>query len=259
MLYTLGKVFVWFALAFVLGAVVGWIVHHVVRCSASSHGAKAGKVAKVLKTAEADAARQASNRTELKELRSRIAALGPVENERDRLRRDLAELRAARASELDTRIAAPDPPEIVPDDYRVLLADRDALRALVGRHEATLGVQAATIGRLQSHIDSESSSAPAAPDLTVGAATLGRRLWLDDLTVVHGITREIAELCHEQEINTWWALANSDVRLLRTLLERAGLSPADHDPSSWPQQARLLAHGSWQQFVNLTTRLQRGR
>ncbi len=264
MLYTLGKVFVWFVAAFVLGALVGWIVHHVLRCSSSTHGAKVNKRTQV---ADVDGPRDIASRAELKELRSRIAALEPAEQERDRLRRDLAELRAARAAERATErageqhvvLAAPMQPEAVPDGYDALRADRDGLRHLISRHEATIGVQAATINRLQSHIDSESSSGPPPPDLTAGAALLGRPIKLDDLTLVVGIDRDIAALCHRQEINTWWALANTDVRVLRGILEQAGPNSQHHDPSSWPQQARLLAHGSWQQFVSLARHLPAGR
>ncbi len=255
MLYTLGKVFVWFVAAFVLGAVVGWIIHHVLRCSMPGHGAKAAKSAKAAKAAEEGAAREATNRLELKELRSRVAALEPVAQERDRLRRDLVELRASREAERNAPIQPPARVELLPDDYAALRAERDSLRGLVSRHEATIGVQAAAMNRLQSHIDSESGSAPPAPDLNAGANILGRRLRLDDLTVVVGITREIAALCYEQEIETWWALANTDVRVLRAMLEHAGVSLQEVDPSSWPQQARLLAHGSWQHFVNLARRL----
>ena len=258
MLYTLGIVFVWFVLAFVLGAVVGWFVHRVVRRSPASLSPQVSPARNEAggDTAESSASMQAL-RAELKELKSRVVALEPVEFERDRLRRELAELRAIRASELKIAVSKPIRTPPPPDDVSALRDERNQLRALLGRHEATIGIQAATIDRLQSHVDSASQGAPRPPDVEIGRSMLGTAIQLDDLTVVVGIDTEIADLCRQHEITTWWGLANTDVRVLRSMLEAAGHSAEQHDPSSWPQQARLLAHGSWQQFVNLTNRLPR--
>ena len=258
MLYTLGIVFVWFVLAFVLGALVGWFMHRVVRRSSANRSPKASAP---LNDASGDTAESSVNmralRAELKELKSRVVALEPVEFERDRLRRELAELRAIRASELKIAVSKPIRTPPPPDDVSALRDERNQLRALLGRHEATIGIQAATIDRLQSHVDSASQGAPRPPDVEIGRSMLGTAIQLDDLTVVVGIDTEIADLCRQHEITTWWGLANTDVRVLRSMLEAAGHSAEQHDPSSWPQQARLLAHGSWQQFVNLTNRLPR--
>jgi predicted flap endonuclease-1-like 5' DNA nuclease len=258
MLYTLGIVFVWFVLAFVLGAVVGWFVHRVVRRSSAPRSPKASPPRNEVsgELAESSASTQAL-RGELKELKSRVVALEPVEFERDRLRRELAELRTIRASELKIAVGKPIQTPPPPDDVSDLRNERDQLRVLLGRHEATIGIQAATIDRLQSHVDSESQAAPRPPDLEIGRSMLGTAIQRDDLTVVVGIDTDIAALCHQHEITTWWGLANTDVRVLHRMLEEAGRSANQYDPSSWPQQARLLAHGSWQQFVNLTNRLPR--
>ena len=191
-------------------------------------------------------------RAELRELRSRVAFLEPAQDERDRLRRDLTDLRAARVVELSEHSQQVESAGVDFDDSQALRAELGALRALVSRHEATVGIQAATINRLHSQLDSESSSATPTPDLRAAEAVLARRVKLDDLTVVVGIDRESAALCHQQGISTWWALANTDVRALRAMLAQAGRDAREHDPRSWPQQARLLANGSWQQFVDLT-------
>jgi predicted flap endonuclease-1-like 5' DNA nuclease len=276
MLYTLERVFALFVLAFVLGALVGWVAHHVLRCSSANHGAKAGRAntANTASTAngdkrakrskdssntDADASRDVTSRIEVRELRSRLAALEPVEQERDRLRRELAELRTRRAAEPELPAPAPPVVEPIADAQATMRADLEALRKMLSRYEATIGVQTATINRLQSHLDSEPANAPPPPDVESGAALLGRRFRLDDLAVVVGVTREIAQMFNEQGISTWWALANTDVSVLREVLADAGFDPRQYDPSSWPQQARLLAHGSWQQFVNLAQRLPRGR
>jgi hypothetical protein len=62
----------------------------------------------------------------------------------------------------------------------------------------------------------------------------------------------------DKGITTWWALANSDVELLRSVLREAGPKFQVHDPRSWPQQARLLAFGEWEKFLTLAAALRYG-
>ena len=255
MLYTLGIVFGWFVLAFVLGAILGWVVHHVVRCSSVRHGAKSASTPaapSVTASTAAASVELADSRAELKELRARVSRLEPAALERDTLRNELVDLRASRAPEWSAPARIPAQPTQATDQHAALRADRERLSKLVHRHEATIGVQAATIHRLQSHLDSVSVSAPPSPDLDGGAAVLGRPIMLNDLTVIKGIDTDIQALCHREEITTWWSLANTDAAVLRLMLERAGGRVQMRDPSSWPEQARLLAHGSWQQFRKLT-------
>jgi predicted flap endonuclease-1-like 5' DNA nuclease len=96
-------------------------------------------------------------------------------------------------------------------------------------------------------------------DLDAAAAVLGRAIGRDDLTVVEGIGPKIAELLAGIGVRTWAELAAADVGVLRTMLQDAGPRFAMHDPSTWPQQARLLATGSWAEFAALTEQLDGGR
>lgn len=96
-------------------------------------------------------------------------------------------------------------------------------------------------------------------DLDAAAAVIGSRIVADDLTVVEGIGPKIAELCHGIGIRTWSDLAETEVSLLRTMLNDAGQRFKAHDPGTWPQQATLLASGLWDEFVALTDRLDGGR
>ena len=99
--------------------------------------------------------------------------------ERDRLRRELDEVRAASIAAINAAAAdskgrstwtetlasaAPAAPRAGAEqaDAEVLRAERDRWRLLAHRHEATIGVQAATIDRMQSQLDGASggSSAP---------------------------------------------------------------------------------------------------
>ncbi|HAP75988.1 MAG TPA: hypothetical protein DCR14_07900 [Acidimicrobiaceae bacterium] len=102
-------------------------------------------------------------------------------------------------------------------------------------------------------------SATATPNVTEAAVVLGRKIVLDDLTVVEGVGPRIGQLCHSIGIRTWWALANTEVDVLRAMLNDAGPRFQMHDPTSWPEQARLLAHGQWREFAELTRRLHGGR
>ena len=102
-------------------------------------------------------------------------------------------------------------------------------------------------------------TAPPRPDLEAGEAMLGGPLRFDDLTVVEGIGPQIAQLCVARGIDSWWAMANTDVDRLRRMLAAAGPRFQVQDPSSWPEQARLLAHGDWAGFKRLTHALRGGR
>jgi predicted flap endonuclease-1-like 5' DNA nuclease len=94
-----------------------------------------------------------------------------------------------------------------------------------------------------------------APDLDVGAVVLGRPVRLDDLRAISGIGPAIEGLCHGVGIRTWWDLATTEVSTLRAMLSDAGPRFGMHDPTSWPQQARLLAEGRWEEFRALEARI----
>lgn len=92
-----------------------------------------------------------------------------------------------------------------------------------------------------------------ATSAAAGAAeVLGRPVDVDDLTVIEGIGPQIADLCHGIGIRTWEEMSTTEVSLLRTMLTDAGQRFKAHDPSTWPQQAALLASGAWAEFAALT-------
>lgn len=103
-----------------------------------------------------------------------------------------------------------------------------------------------------------STPAPGVPGVaTVAAAeaVLGRPVRPDDLTVVEGLGPAAADLCHGIGIVTWRDLAETEVSLLRTMLDDAGARYQVHDPTTWPTQAALLADGRWREFGDLVTTL----
>ena len=88
---------------------------------------------------------------------------------------------------------------------------------------------------------------------------LGRKVVVDDLTVVEGIGPNVESLCHGIGIYTWRDLADTEVSLLRTMLSDAGSRVQLTDPDTWPEQARLLADGEWTEFVALASSVRASR
>lgn len=105
----------------------------------------------------------------------------------------------------------------------------------------------------------EAAPAAAGVDVAAGAAALGRKLVMDDLEVVEGIGPKIAEILRGAGIATWKQLAAADPAEIRATLEAAGPRFTAHDPGTWPQQAGLLAAGSWDEFKALAERLDGGK
>jgi predicted flap endonuclease-1-like 5' DNA nuclease len=152
-------------------------------------------------------------------------------------RREVARARAATADEIEMerlrgRVANLEP----------VLAERDRLRALL---------EAANV-KVPQRAVAEDPNAPPAPDVAAGSEILGRPLVLDDLTVVEGIGPQIEWLCHGIGIRTWWDLATTEVSLLRTMLDDAGSRFQIADPTTWPEQARMLSEGRWEEFRELS-------
>ena len=133
--------------------------------------------------------------------------------------------------------------------------ERDGLKAELERLRAAAERPAPDNAE---HVD-EPAPEPAL-DLDAASAVLGRRIALDDLRAISGIGPAIERLCHGIGIRTWLDLATTEIGVLRSMLADAGPRFGMHDPTSWPQQARLLADGRWDEFKELEARLaaQRG-
>ncbi|MEZ5080536.1 MAG: hypothetical protein R2878_07775 [Thermoleophilia bacterium] len=209
---------------------------------------------------------------------ARAEALQQAELERDALRRRVAELE--RAQEQVQRAPA--------DAERRLDEARRELAALNERHREQLSMLAAArsevdglrqvvtelerVGSTASMDPAPSTARPApftgsgggsgsggGPDLDAAREILGRRIKIDDLTVVEGIGPKIARLCGENGISTWRQLAAAPVTRLQGILDAAGPSYRMHTPATWPRQAELLAEGRWEAFRDLVGELRGGR
>ena len=223
--YTLMKGLLWILAAGAIGLVVGWLLRSV---AAKRQIDRARETR--LGTAEHD---------ELTRLRSRVANLEPVVNERDRLRAELDTMRRERTS------ATTAPATVAP-----VVSDVASVPDAPVPSEPNASAPAASTDTIIGGTE---------VDVTAAAAVIGKRIDVDDLTVIEGIGPKIAELCHGIGIRTWSDLADTEVSLLKTMLTDAGQRFKAHDPTTWPQQAQLLASGAWSDFRALTDRLDGGR
>lgn len=165
---------------------------------------------------------------EMERLRGRVAELEPIVAERDRLRGELDSCRAAGTT-------------IEPAEE--LVEETPA----AGAEPAPAAEETTPTGQVE------------VPDVVVAQAILGTAVVIDDLTVIDGIGPKIADLCQGIGIQTWRDLAQTEVSLLRTMLHDAGPRFRSQDPSTWPEQAGLLADGRWAEFRALTERPDRSR
>ena len=77
----------------------------------------------------------------------------------------------------------------------------------------------------------------------------------DDLTKIEGIGKKIAELLIAENITTFAALANSNIKTLRNILNAAGNRFKIYDPATWAKQAKLAADGKWDVLKTLQKEL----
>lgn len=81
----------------------------------------------------------------------------------------------------------------------------------------------------------------------------------EDLKVVEGIGPKIEMILKEAGIDNWHQLAEANVNNLKGILEKAGSRFRLNDPSTWPDQARLLSEGNYDKFKELTDKLIGGK
>lgn len=215
--YTLAMGTLWFVLALVVGLLIGWLVRSIVA------------------TRQVQRARnQNVELVELERLRGRISNLEQVAAERDQLRADLEAARAAAPPTTDPEATSPVPPPVEPPPTESPSAPTNGVGS---------GAEPVTV--------------PDRPELAEAAEVLGTEIELDDLKVVEGIGPMVESLCHGIGIRTWHDLSTTEVSLLKTMLDDAGPRFRTHDPSTWPEQAALLAACRWTDFRELTQRVGR--
>ncbi len=81
----------------------------------------------------------------------------------------------------------------------------------------------------------------------------------DNLKIIEGIGPKIEAILKEAGIETWHTLAEVNVENLKGILEKAGSRFRLNDPTSWPEQAKLLSIGEFDKFKKLTDQLIGGK
>ena len=69
---------------------------------------------------------------------------------------------------------------------------------------------------------------------------------VDDLTKIAGVDEAVVAALVKKDIATFAALADVTVDALRAALEEAGV--AEHDPTTWPEQAEMARDGKWEEL-----------
>ncbi len=81
----------------------------------------------------------------------------------------------------------------------------------------------------------------------------------DNLIEIEGIGPKISQVLNAAGIRTFWRLWHTTPQTLRAMLDAAGPQYRIADPTSWPEQAALLAKGDRAGFDVLVARLVGGR
>jgi predicted flap endonuclease-1-like 5' DNA nuclease len=193
------------------GGVIGWLLRSLT-CRAEVARAKAI-------TADND---------ELGRLRGRLANLEPAVAERDRLRMELADVRGLSAGALG--FASTGNTSIVFDE---IVADHDAPEVVPGSFADVSSAESPT-SQVADVTAAPAREARAELDPAAASAALGKKIRIDDLTVVEGIGPKITELCNAIGVTTWAQLAATEVDTLQSMLNDAGSRFQMHKPGSWP-------------------------
>ncbi len=80
-----------------------------------------------------------------------------------------------------------------------------------------------------------------------------------NLQVIEGIGPKIEPVLNKAGIQNWSDLAITDVSTLQTIIKEAGKRFDHTDPTSWTEQAQLLATGKWKAFRDLEASLITGK
>jgi len=99
--------------------------------------------------------------------------------------------------------------------------------------------------------------------LALGAAAQGDRysgiFESNNLQIIEGIGPKIEEVLKSAGIANWALLANSTTDNLVQILENAGPNYRIHDPTTWPQQAKLAQEGKWEELIAFQKALDAGQ
>jgi small subunit ribosomal protein S1 len=105
--------------------------------------------------------------------------------------------------------------------------------------------------------ETEAKVADADDDLKEASKLIGKKVKLNDLTLVEGIGPKIASLLNESGVETWKQLGETKVEFIAEVLEKNSLG--FHKPATWPKQAELAANGKWEELAKWQGELDGGK
>lgn len=82
---------------------------------------------------------------------------------------------------------------------------------------------------------------------------------IDDLKKMEGIGPKIESLLNDANIYSWSKLSVTNPSTIREILLAAGDRFKMHDPTTWPQQAKMAANGEWEKLQKWQDELDGGR
>lgn len=82
---------------------------------------------------------------------------------------------------------------------------------------------------------------------------------VDDFTKIEGIGPKINQIMIDGGVTTYAAMAYAKPEQLKDILAAAGNRYKMHDPTTWPQQAKLAEEGKWDDLKALQEELQAGK
>ncbi len=82
---------------------------------------------------------------------------------------------------------------------------------------------------------------------------------VDDYKKIEGIGPKIEQLLHEAGLNTYAQLAEAAPDAIREILAAAGNRYKMHDPTTWPDQAKMAADGEWDKLKKWQDELDGGK
>jgi len=97
-------------------------------------------------------------------------------------------------------------------------------------------------------------------DAQAAKEILGKKIKADDLKIVEGIGPKIESIFKNNNIDSWYKLANQNADdLMNILLKDGGDSYRIHNPKTWPQQSLLAFEGKWEELKQLQDQLTGGK
>ena len=118
-----------------------------------------------------------------------------------------------------------------------LLKEVTDLRDLIAREAVKVPVPVASTQRVLPKNTYRSAS-----------TSFGKKIAKDDLKLVEGIGPKIEAQFRKNGLKTWADVAAAKPEQLKEVLVKAGDHYQLHDPSSWPEQCRLMVEDRWEEL-----------